>query len=128
MLRHQNLLQLYNVDELQLYVGDMKQHLIFVHAISGCDTVSVPYTKGKNKAIGVLSSYGDQDYLSTFTEPRGPPEDITNVGVALHVCCESWRAVVRQVVGRHADARGQGCTVHPCAVTALDKYAATFMH
>ena len=23
--------------------------------------------------------------------------------------------------------RGQGCTVHPCAVTAMDTYAATFM-
>ena len=35
---HRNILQLYNTDELQLYVGDM----MFVHAISGCDTVSVP--------------------------------------------------------------------------------------
>ena len=42
MLCHRNILQLYNTDELQLYVGDMKQHLMFVHAISGCDTVSVP--------------------------------------------------------------------------------------
>ena len=42
MLRHRNRLQLYNIDELQLYVGDMKQHLMFVQAISGCDTVSAP--------------------------------------------------------------------------------------
>ena len=32
-------LQLYNIGELQSYVGDMKQHLMFIHAISGCDTV-----------------------------------------------------------------------------------------
>ena len=38
MLCHRNILQLYNNDELQLYVGDM----MFVHAIIGCDTVSVP--------------------------------------------------------------------------------------
>ena len=45
MLCHRNLLQLYNIHELQLYVGDMKQHLMFVglHAISGCDTLSTPY-------------------------------------------------------------------------------------
>ena len=42
MLCHRNILQLYNTDELQLYVGDMKQHFMFVRAISGCDTVSVP--------------------------------------------------------------------------------------
>ena len=47
-------------------VGDMKQHLMFVHAISECDTVSAPYMKGKNIAIEVLRSFGDQDYLSTF--------------------------------------------------------------
>ena len=32
MLCHRNILQLYNTDELQLYVGDMKQHMMLVHA------------------------------------------------------------------------------------------------
>ena len=59
----------------------MKQHLMFVHAISGCDTVSAPCVKGKNIALEVLRSYGDQDPLSTFTEPRSPPEDITHVEI-----------------------------------------------
>ena len=59
----------------------MKQHVMFVHAISGCDTVSAPYMKGKKIALEVLRSYGDQDSLSTFTEPRGQIEDLTNVEV-----------------------------------------------
>ena len=58
----------------------MKQHLMFVHAIIGCDSVSAPYMKGKKRALEVLRSYGDQDSLSTFTEPRSTPEDIANVG------------------------------------------------
>ena len=62
-------------------VGDMKQHLMYVHAISGCDTVSAPYMKGTKIALGVLRRYGDHDSLSTFTEPRSHPEDITNIGV-----------------------------------------------
>ena len=41
MLCHRNPLQLYNIDDLQLDVGDIKQNVMFVHAISGCDTVSV---------------------------------------------------------------------------------------
>ena len=81
MLCHRNLLQLYNIDEKQLYVGYMKQHLMFVHEISGCDTISAPYMKGKTIALVVLRRYGDQDTLSTFTEPRSAPEDIINVGV-----------------------------------------------
>ena len=39
MLCHRNPTQLYTIGELQSAVGDMKQHLMFVHAISGCDTV-----------------------------------------------------------------------------------------
>ena len=58
----------------------MKQHLMFVHAIIECDTVSAPYMKGKKRALEVLRSYGDQDSLSTFTEPRSTPEDSPNVG------------------------------------------------
>ena len=37
--------------------------------------------KGTKIVIGVLRSYGDHDSLSTFTEPRSHPEDITNIGV-----------------------------------------------
>ena len=84
MLCHGNPLQLYNIGELQSAVGDMKQHLMFVHAVSGCDTVSVPDMKvdmkGQKRALEVLPSYGDHDSLSTFTEPRTMPEDIANVG------------------------------------------------
>ena len=32
------------------------------------------------RALEVLPSYGDQDSLSTLTEPRSTPEDIANVG------------------------------------------------
>ena len=39
----------------------MKQHLMFVHAVSGCDTVSAPYIKIKKRALEVLRSYADQD-------------------------------------------------------------------
>ena len=49
---------------------------MFVHAIRGCDTVSAPYMIGKQRALEVIRSYGDQDSLSTFTEPRCPPEDV----------------------------------------------------
>ena len=47
MLCRRNPLQLYSISELQSAVGDMKQHLMFVPAINGCDTVSAPYMKGR---------------------------------------------------------------------------------
>ena len=36
--------------------------------------------KGNKRALELLRSYGDQDSLSTFTEPRSTPEGIANVG------------------------------------------------
>ena len=80
MLSHRNPVPLYTIGELQSAVGDMKKHLMFVPAISGCDTLSAPYMKGKKRALEVLRSYGDQDSLSTFTEPRSTPEGVANVG------------------------------------------------
>ena len=59
MLCHRNPLQLYNIDGLQSSVGDMKQHLMSVHASSGFDTVSAPYRKGKKRALELLRSYGE---------------------------------------------------------------------
>ena len=49
-LCHPNPDQFYTIAELQSAVGDMKQHFIFVHAISGCDTVSASYMKGKKRS------------------------------------------------------------------------------
>ena len=46
MLCRRNPLQLYRIGELQSAIGNMKQHLMFVPAINGCDTVSAPYVKG----------------------------------------------------------------------------------
>ena len=57
---YKNYLYLY----LYLY---MKQHVMFIHAISGCDTVLAPYMKGEKRVLEVLRSYGDQDSLSIFT-------------------------------------------------------------
>ena len=54
---------------------------MLVHAICGCDTVSAPHRKRqKESALEMLRRYGDQDSLSTFTEPHSTPEDIANVG------------------------------------------------
>ena len=59
ILCHRNTLQLYNIDELQSAVGDIKQHLMFVHTSGGCDTVSAPFMKGKKRDIELLRSYGE---------------------------------------------------------------------
>ena len=51
MLCRRNPLQLYSIGELQSAAGDVKQHLMFVHAISGCDAVSAPYMKAQTLEV-----------------------------------------------------------------------------
>ena len=62
-------------------VHDMKQHLMLYTQLVGVTLYRPHNMKGKKIVIGVLRNYGDQDSLSTFTEPRSPPDDITNVGI-----------------------------------------------
>ena len=76
MLYRRNPLQLYSVDELQSAAGDMKLRLMFVHAISGCDTVFArPLHERLNSrsALKVICTYGGQDSLSIFTEQPSRP-------------------------------------------------------
>ena len=65
MGRNFSVIHVYCVTEIRCsctpLVNYNQQHLMFVHAISGCDTVSAPYMKGKKRALEVLRSYGDQD-------------------------------------------------------------------
>ena len=98
--------QLYNIGELQSAVGDMKQHVMFVHAISVCDTVSAPYMKGKKRALQVLRSYGDQESLNTFSEPRSTPEDIANVLLKLYGAVRSTSlGKLRYIMYTRSDSR-----------------------
>ena len=71
---------------------------MFVHAISGCDTVSAPYMKKAKREL--LNSYVAM--VSTFTEPRSTP-----------VYCKCRRNVLAKVVCSHQiDIAGQ-TLLHP---------------
>ena len=57
---------MYNIYEIQEAHDQLKTHLLAAHALTGCDTVSVPYMRGKKKAVEIL--LGNQHtYLDSFT-------------------------------------------------------------
>ena len=56
MLFGRNALQRYSIGEIQEAFQNIKQHLMFVHAITGCDIVSALYNPGKKKALAVLAN------------------------------------------------------------------------
>ena len=55
MLCRSNPTALYNIHEIQRAIGDTAKHLMFLHAMTGCDTVSSIYRQGKRKAFNTAS-------------------------------------------------------------------------
>jgi len=45
---------LYDINEIQDGVGNTRRHLMALHAITGCDTVSAMYRQGKRKAFNIV--------------------------------------------------------------------------
>ena len=51
MLCRSKPMTVYCIQELQDVLGDTKQHLLFIHAVTGCNTTSALYNQGKRKAL-----------------------------------------------------------------------------
>ncbi len=45
--------KIYDIDTIQQAIGDVKENMLFIHGITGCDTTSAPYRQGKKKGIQV---------------------------------------------------------------------------
>ena len=58
-----------------------KKHLLFAHAITGCDSVSALYNIGKKKAIKILAAE-DWKILDVFTKPDATYDEISHAGEA----------------------------------------------
>jgi hypothetical protein len=57
------------------------QHILFLHAISGCDTTSALYLQGKKKALKILSRKVDlSETLQKFNSSHADPEEIAVAG------------------------------------------------
>ena len=51
MLCHLNPVTLYSIKQLQQALGTTRRHILFIHAVTGCDTTSALYGQGKVKAF-----------------------------------------------------------------------------
>ena len=67
MLCRSNPVTVFNIHEIQRGIGDTKDYLMFLHAMTGCDTVSAIYRQGKRKAFKLVHNKQDYEMLDTFT-------------------------------------------------------------
>ena len=83
MLCHSNPTTLYNIHEIQRVIGDTAKHLMFLHAMTGCDTVSAIYRHGKRKEFNLVHKTQDYDQLNTFIRAKSTHKEVKKAGESL---------------------------------------------
>ncbi|KAG1677542.1 hypothetical protein GQR58_013879 [Nymphon striatum] len=76
MLCRGNPITVFNIHEIQHAIGDTRYHLMFLHAVTGCDTVSAIYRQGKRKAFNMVHIKREYDLLETFTNNGSTHEEV----------------------------------------------------
>ena len=78
-LSSRNPVQIFKITDIQTANKDIKPHLMTMHSLSGCDTVSALYMKGKKKATQLLHKK-ELDILNIFLQPGSIHEDTAFAG------------------------------------------------
>lgn len=69
--------KMYSNKSLEQTLPMCKKHILFLHALTGCDTTSAFYKKGKNKFAKLFENRTDlQDAAIIFTDENA---DVTNI-------------------------------------------------
>ena len=73
--------KVFRVSAIHDAIGYLKDNLLFLHAVTGSDTVSAPYEQGKKKGCRVLESNNQlKQTVTVFSTPQANPEDIAKAG------------------------------------------------
>lgn len=73
--------KVFNSKLLQEALGDVKNHIAFLHAVTGCDTTSSLFNKGKKQAFKLLQSNETlRQKVSAFNDTNATKEDIAQAG------------------------------------------------
>ena len=66
MLCRSNPVTVFNIHEIQHAIGDTRNCLMLLYALTGCDTVSAIYRQGSRKTFNVVHKKLDYDLFDTF--------------------------------------------------------------
>ena len=69
------------VPVIQEAIGNLKNNLLFLHAVTGSDTTSAPCQQGKKKGCRLMESNNQlKQIVTVFSTPQANPEDIAKAG------------------------------------------------
>ena len=81
MLSHSKQMSLFKIQTLQDALGDITQHILFIHAITGCDTTSSLYNQGKRKAFKMARSNNDlYPHMDVFKRDSSSHDEVARAG------------------------------------------------
>ena len=73
----QRTFQAWNVRDAEVGIQDIKEHLLFLHAFTGCDSTSATFGKGKVSVVKLFrKSKQLQNVSNTFMDVRSTPDEI----------------------------------------------------
>ena len=79
---HSNPVFFYSITQLQQALGSKRQHILFLHAITGCDTTSALYGQGKVKTLKLAQKNVENmsSYMNVFAQTSSTHEDVATAG------------------------------------------------
>ena len=123
--------KVYSSKCIQMAMGDMKNNLLFLHAMTGCDTTSAFYRKGKKLPFKKLKEDVElQHIVQVFNDSQACTEDIAAAGEAFILVMYGGRmnsnldecryhTVLRTIAKQPAHARFELATLPPTSAPAL---------
>lgn len=71
----------YISNQIQNALGNLRDHVLFLHAVTGCDTTSAPYRQGKKKAFKLLKQNAAlRNTVNIFNSSTASHEEIATAG------------------------------------------------
>ena len=79
-----NFVKVYNtvsIQDLQISFSDLRAYLPFLHAISGCDTTSALYSKGKKTVVKMVQeNQAVRDHMNVFLKSTSSYDEVAEAG------------------------------------------------
>ena len=80
MMCCRNPITIYSIHDIQQAIGETSNYIMFLHAMTGCDTVSSIYRQGKRKAFNLVHKKKEFDQLDVFTNSESTHTEVKEAG------------------------------------------------
>jgi len=74
--------KVFSISFIQQHLSEASSTLLFLHAMTGCDTTSALYRQGKRKAFNLLQKNHELQghVVKVFNDPTSSPDSVSSVG------------------------------------------------